>query len=472
MSYIPAYMFNYAKELKSVDNCLLGKDMEKFKQSPVGMFRACNSLERVGTLTFDFNNLIYEIGSSKSNYSALFQYCKNLISVGDITFINVNESISNLYNNKNTMLDLSYVFHDCTKIINLPKFNIGKFIVRSMYHFARNCTNLSYCKVLPITNDCSLGWAFYYCKNIKTIDWTNSNINTSYTSSTDRAFSHCENLSSMPGFKLPRETSLNEIFNNCKLLPIYYHSDSKYRYYSYANRESMVGAPENFDWVFNINTASGIECHSAHRKVKGFKNVSLSITYDESVLNMTPNRLTNKIECDRLQFPNAFEESNTVENVSISIQPYLGDIYFRYGINFDYMFNKNAVKTLTFNEELGNNLAGTGNIISMYYIIGGSENTIEYIHNFPVNVATGPLCNSIGTQIKEITWSGSLDKDFNISTICSGEVISLPPKCIEDLLINHTEIVSNKKITLGGKLLGLISSEAIQVAIDKGWEVV
>ena len=83
-------MFNYAKQLITIGNCLLGKGMTEYKQSAVGMFRACNSLTSIGTLTFDFNNLIYELSTNKSNYSEMFRYCNKLSSIGNFSFINVN----------------------------------------------------------------------------------------------------------------------------------------------------------------------------------------------------------------------------------------------------------------------------------------------------------------------------------------------------------------------------------------------
>ena len=245
-----------------------------------------------------------------------------------------------------------------------------------MSEFARRDSNLSYCKILPISSDCSFWYAFQSCSNMSSIDWSSSGIQTSYTCNMTGTFDECKNINSMPGFKLPLNEGISGTFDNCSKLPIFYPNNTLGRYYSYNGCESMVGAPETLNWEFNINTASGLDNRYGYKKVKGFKNVSISITYDDTVISMVPNKYTNKIECGRLWFEGTFNSSKTIENVSISISPFLGDIYFRDGISFNSTFRDNVVKVLTFNEDLGNNFAGTGNIINMNNIIAGSEITI------------------------------------------------------------------------------------------------
>ena len=192
-----SYMFNYCKNLRSIDlssfNTYLIKDTRC-------MFNYCESLISIDLNSFDTSNV--------TNMRSMFQYCSSLTSLDLSSFNTCN------------VIGMEYMFNNCSSLesIDLSSFDTSK--VNNMEYMFNNCSSLKSINLLSFntTNVKNMGYMFNYCQLLTSIDL--SSFDTSNVFNMECMFNNCSSLETidLSSFNINNVENTKYMFENCSCL--------------------------------------------------------------------------------------------------------------------------------------------------------------------------------------------------------------------------------------------------------------
>ena len=219
-----------------------------------------------------------------TNMSHMFDYCKSLLSLPDISKWNTNK-----------VTDMSYIFSNCRSLSSLPdisKWNTSKVTnMNGMFNFCNLLNSLPDISKWNTSKVTGMGSIFSFCFLLKSLPdiskWITSNVK-----DMSSMFSECRSLTSLPDiskWNTSKVTDMKYMFCHCSLLSLPDISnwntsnvtDMKYMFYLCSNLGSL---PDISKWNINkVETMESIFCDC--RRLKSLPDISIWNTRNIKYMN-------------------------------------------------------------------------------------------------------------------------------------------------------------------------------------------
>lgn len=412
------------------------------------MFQNCKSLIKVGNITLNKNNL-----SNNSMATAnLFYGATNLETVGKIEIINDPDSYE---------LDLTNTFRECKQLTgDIDLRNIGTHYANIAY-ICNNSPKITSVKLPPIKPKSSLDGICNGCKEMVTVDFTLSE--GIEVTSLNNSFEGCLSLVEVKGFEgLVLNGSANNIFKNCTSLEYYYdltHATGVFNG-AYQNCTSLKYNIDLDDFIITLGGEQAIHTSNSRYVAADYMFSGTNIRKATVILN--------NIKTGNSDMSYMFHNSK-IKNLKFII----ADSHVSKGtINISRIVENTPLEIFEFDRGVYDKIIALGVTLNGGHGLNGTGNTIRQILNYPLTTkaSLSMFYNNNLPKFESITWSGMLSESWKLwdSIIVSG-FSACPVESLRDLINNHLATVTSATLTVGNTNLQKLTDEDKATAVNKGW---
>lgn len=415
------------------------------------MFQNCKSLIKVGNITLNKNNL----SNNAMATTSLFYGATNLETVGTINIINDPDSYE---------LDLVGTYRECKQLTgDLDLSNIGTHFA-NIQHVCQNSPKITSIKLPKIKPRAYLENTFGGCTEMVTVDFSLSegveveNLN--------QCFDGCSSLIQVKGFEgLVLKGQAGNVFRNCTSLEYYYDLTGMtgILFGAYQNCKSLKYNIDLDDFVITLGGEQAIYLSNSRSVVTENMFNGTNITKATVILN--------NVKTGNSDMVSMFQNSK-IRHIKFKI----ADTHTANGtIGIGRIVENTPLEIFEFDSGVYNKIIALGASINGGHGLNGTGNTIRQILNYPLTtkVSLSMFYNNFLPEFESITWSGMLSESWRlVDSIIINGFHTCPVESIRDLINNHLATVSSATLTLGNQNLNKLNDVDKATAVSKGWTLV